>query len=320
MPDRGGMRRLRNVFLSAAIAATLGTEPLGCAAHQSNASIMHRDTIMGLVRGDQHEDDAVEALDNMQRYGSRESAAIAGRIPQHHARARELIAELGMQRADAAARINVAYGIAAIGEERARELYSGLGIQYFMRYSRETLIEVHSNIVSSQSGRPLLVVAFNKNDWNGAFYREGHSLEQLTRAYRMVLFETDGEQDFYRRVREVSSAHGRISALIIAGHGESGSVQLGENNDAGRLDLDDREEISALRDNFAQRPLVILVSCSTGASDKAIGAVVSNALRARLYAPITPSSSTEYHLDRNGFITEVTYNVERRTFVSGVAQ
>jgi hypothetical protein len=75
-----------------------------------------------------------------------------------------------------------------------------------------------------------------------------------------------------------------------------------------------------LRSSFVDRPVVVLASCSTGASDKAIGAVISRALAARLFAPVEPSSRTEYHLDRHGRITRVTYNVDARSFLAGVAE
>jgi hypothetical protein len=63
------------------------------------------------------------------------------------------------------------------------------------------------------------------------------------------------------------------------------------------------------------RPLVILISCSTGESEKAVGSVIASALRATLYAPVTPSSRTDFHLDASGRIESVSYDVETRRFV-----
>ena len=123
-----------------------------------------------------------------------------------------------------------------------------------------------------------------------------------------------------RRIGEIAGRYGRISTLVVGGHGEAGAIQLGDASETGRIDLSDHDELLALRDKFASRPLIILVSCSTGESEKAIGAEISRDLGAELYAPTVPSSGTTYNLRPDGTISSVTYNVETRSFVNGIAR
>ena len=176
--------------------------------------------------------------------GSRASAEAVGRVPEYDERARALLATLGIHD-DASSRLNFAYAISAIGERRAAELHSRLGIDYFMRYSPGMLMAVYDTLNADRSDRPLLVIAFNKNDWNGAFYREGLLLDPLLRAYRPLLFETDSEGNYYSRIGEIAGRYGRISTLVVGGHGEAGAIQLGDASETGRIDLSDHDELLA---------------------------------------------------------------------------
>ncbi len=312
--------RLRNAFLVGAAALALAVEPLsGCGSGAGNAAVMRREVISGLISGRERDEDAEHALDAMQRYGDRGSAAIVGHVPENYERASALMAQLGV-RDDASSRLNFAYAIAAVGPERAAALHRALGMENFMRYSREMLEETCETLEQARSERPLLVVAFNKNDHNGAFYREGLLLDPLLRAYRPLVFETDGEDGAYSRIREIAGRYGPISTMVIGGHGEASGIQLGDASEKGRIDLSDFDELASLRGYFAPRPLIILVSCSTGEGAGSIGASISRALGAYVYAPVSPSSGTTYHLDRNGYIRSVSYNVETRSYLDGIAR
>ncbi len=315
-----GRSRMKSALLRASLIVWLAVEPaFGCGHVAGNAAVMRREVVSGLISGRDRDKDAESALDAMQRYGSRESAEAVGRVPEHNERARALLATLGMQD-DASTRLNFAYGIAAVGESAAAELHTRLGIDYFMRYSPDMLRAVYGTLHTARTDRPLLVIAFNKNDWNGAFYREGHLLDPLLRGYRPLIFETDSEGSYYSRIGEIAGRYGRIGTLVIGGHGEAGAIQLGDASETGRIDLSDHGELLALRDDFASRPLIILVSCSTGESEKGIGAEISRDLGALLFAPATPSSGTTYNLNADGTIRSVTYNVETRSFVDGIAR
>jgi hypothetical protein len=310
-------RLLRKGFMVAAVASMLALEPMaGCASH---ACIQRRAEITSLVRGHDREKDALSALDSMSRYGDRYTASAVDRVPAHYERAGALARELGMPD-DSSTRLNLAYAIAAVGETRAAELHRALGITYFMRYSRSMLEAVYANMHEAASERPVLAIGFNLADHNGAFYREGLALDPLLRGYRVFLFEAGGEKAFYSMLDSIASKQGKLSALVVGGHGNPGSVQLGGNDEQGQLDLSDGDELRALRKDFVSEPIVVLVSCSTGADGDAVGAVISRALGARLYAPVTPSSRTSYHLDGRGLISSVSYDVQTRNFVEGVAR
>ncbi len=313
--------RVKGALLRAGLIACLAAEPLiSCGGGAGNAAVMRREVISGLISGRARDKDAEAALDAMQRFGTRESAALVGHVPEQYERASALMAGLGITRDDASARLNFAYAIAAIGPQKTAALYRSLGIEYFMRYSREMLEMSYDTLEQARPERPLLVVAFNKNDHNGAFYREGLLLDPLLRAYRPLVFETDSEDGLYSRIGEIAGRFGRISTLVIGGHGEAGAIQLGDMSEKGRIDLGDYDELVALRDFFASRPLIILVSCSTGESDRSIGASLSRALDAYLYAPVTPSARTTYNLDGSGYITSVSYDVQTRSYLDGIVR
>ncbi|MDO8553701.1 MAG: hypothetical protein Q7S22_02750 [Candidatus Micrarchaeota archaeon] len=214
--------------------------------------------------------------------------------------------------------MNFAYAIATIGESKTRELYAKLGIEYFMRYKPETLEIVYTNLTSSKENqKPVLLVAFNKNDHNGAFYFEGMRLKDLGKYYRLFIVEVDSEKDFYGKVSNLSSTFGKINTLVIGGHGKPDLIKLGKTKEEGGkltkdeayLNLTDEEDMQSIRRYLVSAPTVILVSCSTGENQKSIGALLSRVWDARLYAPSSPSLQTFYDLNREGKITGVSYNV-----------
>jgi hypothetical protein len=265
-----------------------------------------------MLSGNERED-AEKAVGTALSHAPSDSRRVIEHIPEHLDRGRILAQELGEENTEVNA-VNFAYGIAAIGEQNVRELHEHFGIRFFMRYSRTTLNELISNMRESDS-RPLLLAAFNKNDWNSAFYREGMGIETLLRHYRVIIVEVANEGELYSRVRGVSGENARISTLLLAGHGQADSVQLGAATEEGRIDTTDQNELEGLREFLVPRPLVVLISCSTGESEKAVGSTIATALGATLYAPVTPSSRTTFHLDSSGRIENVTYDVEARRFV-----
>jgi hypothetical protein len=300
-----------------AVSSILALEPLSsCAQH---SYLLRESEIAGLVRGQAEEADAKRAIDAMGRYGDRESAAAADMVPRLYGRAGALARTLGMGE-DSSTRLNLAYGIAVLGEDGAARLHREMGLRYFMRYSAGMLRAALSDLDGGRQAKPVLAIGFNESDYNGAFYREGLSLDPLLRGYRVVLFEADGEKGFYSALGRIAAREGSISALVIGGHGNPGAITLGGGGEQGEIDKSDAAELSALRKDFVPRPVVVLISCSTGADGNAVGAVISRALDARLYAPVKPSSKTVYHLDAEGRIASVSYDVQTRNFVGGVAR
>lgn len=304
-------RTLQKGAMVLSLGALLAVEPsFGCATLHNTADIQGR--ISSMLTGSERED-AKKALGTALSHAPPDSREAIERIPQNLERGRALARELG-EDANEVNALNFAYAISAVGESAARDLHNSLGIRFFLRYSRSALIEAQANMRTSD-GRPLLLAAFNKNDWNSAFYREGMGLDPLLRHYRVLIVEVDSETDFYNRVRAISTEHGRISAAVIGGHGLPDSILLGAQTELGRIDTTDGTELSALRGYFVDRPTVVLISCSTGENEKAVGAVIANSWGAEVFAPVTPSSRTTFHLSSTGSIDRVSYDVETRRFV-----
>ncbi len=250
--------------------------------------------------------------------------------------AEKLVASLGAEHTDPEVCLNFAYGIATIGSKKTQALYRNFGMEYFMRYTKDTLEALHSNIDPKSSTKPLLLVAFNKNDPNSIFYREGSRLFPLTKHYCLVIVEVGSEAAFYDRMHSISKRYGKIGTLIIGGHGAPDRILLGKLGVATveefealppikknsleerrMLDLTDLEELKKLRSSFTEKPIVLLVSCSTGKSEAAIGGIISDAWGATLYAPAENFSRTKYLLSPEGRITDVEYNVESTQFLQG---
>ena len=303
-------RKLQRGALLLSLSALLAVEPATGCATVNNSAIQSR--ISSMLTGSER-DDARKALETALSHAPADSREVIARIPENLERGRALARELGEDGNEVNA-LNFAYAVSAIGESATRDLHNSLGIRFFMRYSRSALIEVQANLHLSD-GRPLLLAAFNKNDWNSAFYREGMGLDPLLRHYRLIIVEVDSETQFYGRVRTLSGSHGRISAMVIGGHGLPDSILLGAQSETGRLDTTDGTELQAIRDSFVARPTVVLISCSTGENEKAVGAVIANSWGAEVFAPVTPSSRTTFHLSSAGSIDRVSYDVETRRFV-----
>jgi hypothetical protein len=213
--------------------------------------------------------------------------------------------------------LNFAWAIGEIGAERTEALYRAFGMRYFARYSTSMLEQLHRNIGRpADPSRRSLLVMFPHHDYNGAFYREGLNLDGLMDRFNVVIYERADERGFYSAAADFGRRYGRTGSLIIGGHGTPESIRLGENNEAGMLDLTDQDEMAALRGILGPDPSVILVSCSTGRSASGIGALISRVLRAHLYAPAAPGNVAEYSVDRRGRLS-ATYSVRRGEFATG---
>jgi hypothetical protein len=214
--------------------------------------------------------------------------------------------------------LNFAYGIERIGEARVRALHRAYGLRYFARYSDGMLERLYANRErAADPSRPTVFVAFPFHDDNGAFYREGTQLDDLLDTHNVVIFESGSEEGFYAAARDFGRRYGRTRDIIIGGHGSPASIRLGSEMEPGMLDMTDTEELAQLRSLLGRDPRIILVSCSTGQSETAIGGVISRILGGTLIAPRTPSSTSGYDVDSHGRIT-VEYREERGFFFEGL--
>lgn len=262
-----------------------------------------------------------ELIENMERFLSTAPARLirfAMEEPKLYQKGKALADRLiHPPRNDPMLYANMGYAIDEIGEDNTARLYRSCGIENFYRYSDDMLKTALRNLdPANDRDKPLLLVAFNKNDWNGAFYIEGRRLDALRKHYRIIIRETDNEDGFYNAVRGASRTHGRIDTLIIGGHGSPDSIRMGDSDEKGLLDLTDEAELATLRDAFVPKPTVALVSCSTGINDKAIGAAMSRIWNARLFAPKEPSRTTTYGFDSSDNLT-VGFDIEGNIFSGG---
>ncbi|NYZ60550.1 hypothetical protein H0O01_02525, partial [Candidatus Micrarchaeota archaeon] len=158
--------------------------------------------------------------------------------------------------------INFAYGISAVGTENARMLNKVFGMRYFFRYRQELLGEVVGNAdLARPDGRPVFLAVFTQSDYNGTFYYSSDSLANLTRYYRVIIVETLSDAVMFREINRIAGQYGKLAGLSISGHGSEYGVALGPN---GYFSESDAQEVARLQDSFADNPVVIFDSCSTG--------------------------------------------------------
>ncbi len=307
-------RWMRRGAIAAVFAGMLWAEPLaGCMRAYNYGNTQSE--VSTLVRGHKGEKDAKDALDTALRYATEDSREAMGRIPQNYAKSRKLAASLGIKDPDAVTYLNLSYGIAAIGEERTAALHRTMGMEFFLRYPKSALMEAYENMsATGASEKPVLLVVFNKNDWNGHFYREGAALVPLAKHYNMLIAEADSEDSLYLRLKSASKDYGKIDTLILAGHGARNSVQLGASDEKGEIDLTDGAELAAVMDAFVAHPTVVLASCSTGEDDKSIAKLIADEWDALVFAPVKAITKTDYNLDSDGKLVSVSYDVESRQF------
>nr|AIF06754.1 hypothetical protein [uncultured marine group II/III euryarchaeote KM3_195_B08] len=181
-------------------------------------------------------------------------------------------------------RMNVAYGRLILGTENAEKLRTKRGITYFMRYSPQQLESQMYQIdrtykpkytsrdeLRLQQTRPTVLVVFNKHDNSGSFYFQSKSFRDLSKKFKVVIYETDNEQGFYNAVRNTHKTHGKITHLMIGGHGTHdkivfGRKKKGESNEEAEkktLDLTDIAELRKLS-KYLEGVRIILEACSTG--------------------------------------------------------
>jgi hypothetical protein len=256
----------------------------------------------------------------------------AASVKNNYARAVRLAKSLGAHYTNPAVCLNFSYALKAIGEEKTRSLYKKAGMEYFARYHKEVLDEAYRNLDPKHNkDKPVLLVSGSKNEWAGISYLGGQLLGVLTRYYKLMIVEVDSKDAFYDAVKRVGGGKvdgkpRKIDTWIVAGHEKNGSILFGPDTEKGRLGVKDKEGLRALKGFFVDEPLVLLESCSTGASAQGIGAAMSENLAARLFAPAGISVGLP-EFDGAGRILDVNYfayipgmslfEVEKREFVRG---
>lgn len=223
-------------------------------------------------------------------------------------RGKRLAKTLRLDQNDLIVCLNLGHAISIIGEAKTSELHTRLGIVYFGRYTKELLEELYDNIHQTYNReRPLLLMVFNKADRNGAFYLLGPDLNKLTKYYKVIVAEVDSKSEFYTKVADIATTHSKIDTFFIGGHGEADRIRLGNDPINGILDIRDIDELKLIRKFFNGKVTVVLISCSTGKDDSAIGSLLSKAWGAELFAPREPTRVPKYILDNSGALIDVKY-------------
>jgi hypothetical protein len=181
------------------------------------------------------------------------------------------------------------YALSFLEESYVELLNKKFNVDYFLRYSKDLLINFLLTATKSDENinkRKLAVVIFNKGDFNGSFYRAGKSLDPLVNYYRVLIYEVSNENEFYEKLKEAYEEYGKISALIIGGHGSLKSISLSLNeNEEEKIDVSDVYELERLKGFFDKNAVAVLLSCETGGRDNSIASLLAEKLRLSVYAP-----------------------------------
>ena len=167
------------------------------------------------------------------------------------------------------------------------------GIQHFGRYPHELLFEQLEHADDAEV--PYGVILTPERDHNGAFMGRIHekaavhdSADNLGLHTRVI--EVGSLMDLARRLLALEKIYGeeRIEFGYVEGHGEPGSIQLGDRP----RDLVTSEVLGQASDRcslfFKQGAPLMLESCSTGAR-RGVASALSSKLGTEVTAPTKPS-------------------------------
>jgi len=159
------------------------------------------------------------------------------------------------------------------------------GIRAFGRYKVATLAELYDNTRGEvQNNKPLMVVVMPRADWNGAFYYDSEFVSQMQKDFNVQIVESGSKIDLAKQLSRITKKYGKISAMMLGGHGTSGSLRLGKGK-YGMFEIDSLlESKSDAARYFEKNAPIILISCSTGASG-GIAQKSSAKYDLRFYAP-----------------------------------
>lgn len=162
--------------------------------------------------------------------------------------------------------INIAYGLGVLGQERMIRLTREQGITHFLRYRAETLIEAAQNLDQRNDSRGIFVIIGARSDDKGAFYANEQTVAAISSRYRIIIYEVENENEFFSSLRNARNRFGRLSGLLISGHGSTNGIRFGyQESEENFLDITDLEQMRlGFRDIFENNAKIILGSCQTG--------------------------------------------------------
>jgi len=287
-----------------------------------------------------HSSSFLESMAEKSGLGSLES------MERNYARGEELAKSLGAQHWSGEVRLNFAYALGTVGERVARNLFNEYGIEYFARYSKESLLELERCINPEyRKSAPIFMVASPKEDWNGVFY-SSTDIRGFSGEYRFLASEMRGDAYFFESLeillgkREgIKGATSKIRSMAIKGHGRPGSLAFGDPDEyivtsrdergnwsekrkplnGALLDSSDIPRLKKFRKYFEDGAVLILEGCSSGRGKNSIAAKVSRALPGvYVCAPSRDASPPVHYLkDENGMLTGASTDVPVNKFLNG---
>ncbi len=199
---------------------------------------------------------------------------------------------------------NIAYALTLLTPEEIVSVYDKFNVEYFRRYPPGIILRMPDMIENGISGEKTALLIIAKSDWNDAFYQDKDLYAKLIKIdYSIMVFETYGDDEAFQFMEEFAKKYEPVSLLILAGHGKPSSISLSNvlGHDMSSIDVYDETELESLgKINLVKKDgVVTLFSCSTGASDNSIAALISDKLNATVYAPTVPTSPTKWIIDED---------------------
>jgi len=196
--------------------------------------------------------------------------------------------------------------------ELCRRAIQEYGIDFPWRFSYvQDLQEVLTNLDNLRNGvadsRPLAVITYTKDDWNGAF--EQNQIDELIQqGYNVLYFETFATDVATAAVRQANASKKDI-LWVIGMHGQSGAMTASlpiksvprEVYDKFFFDLSDLAELQAISEYVPEGSVIVLDSCSTG-QGREKGQNMVNLFekafpRAKVFGLTFPSGVKRYNYD-----------------------
>ncbi len=188
------------------------------------------------------------------------------------------------------------------------------GICNFARYPEEMLIAQYDEV--DKTDLPYGVILFNSFDHNGAFYETRKGLnslrKQLKGKYSLRVVETNGKLDIVKRLHKLSRKYGdshKISFAIVGGHGDKNTIEFGKDDSSEqRLSYPEffidsvfkRERMAKYSGYFTDNPTIVLISCSTGKSEKGIASLISESYGTIIAPSEDTAGSSSFKITEEG--------------------
>lgn len=162
------------------------------------------------------------------------------------------------------------------------KLNKSFNITNFNRYETSDLMKdnlKNSDICYNQE-KPIALVIQNKNDEENVFAHTNwiNNLSKLKEQYKLFIYEAEKDSVAFSCIKKTAEKYGKISLLVLAGHGNEISLNLGKPEkeiypltkkeiipyERFYLDITDKKEFKEQEKYIKKDAKIILASCSTG--------------------------------------------------------